>query len=129
MDIVSYSMNKRLLKPRHRIEGIALAVELIRMEHIHKSFPGVKALDDVKFQLMSEEVHALVGENGAGKTTLMKILTGEISKDEGQIFIRGNEEQLNDIRDSQKLGIVIIHQEFNLMNHLTVAQNIFICNE
>ena len=106
-----------------------MANELIRMEHIHKTFPGVKALDDVEYQLMSGEVHALVGENGAGKTTLMKILTGEITKDEGQILVRGKEEQINNIRDSQELGIVIIHQELNLMNHLTVAQNIFIGRE
>ena len=106
-----------------------MAVELIRLEHIHKSFPGVKALDDVNFQLMSGEVHALVGENGAGKTTLMKVLTGQVTNDEGRIFIRGKEEKIDDIRDSQKLSIAIIHQELNLMNHLTVAQNIFIGRE
>jgi ribose transport system ATP-binding protein len=78
---------------------------------------------------MSGEVHALVGENGAGKTTLMKVLTGQVTNDEGRIFIRGKEEKINDIRDSQKLGIAIIHQELNLMNHLTVAQNIFIGRE
>jgi ribose transport system ATP-binding protein len=99
------------------------------MEHIEKSFPGVKALSDVFFQLLSGEVHALVGENGAGKSTLVKVLTGEFRKDAGQIFVHGKEVQMNSIRDSQKLGIIMIHQELNLMNHLTVAQNIFIGRE
>ncbi|MDD4493957.1 MAG: sugar ABC transporter ATP-binding protein [Eubacteriales bacterium] len=103
--------------------------ELIRMEHIDKTFPGVKALNDASFQLLSGEVHALVGENGAGKSTLMKVLTGVNRKDKGEIYVRGEEVQINDIRDSQKLGIVMIHQELNLMNHLTVAQNIFIGRE
>ena len=99
------------------------------MEHISKSFPGVKALDDVSFQLNAGEVHALVGENGAGKSTLMKVLTGVYSKDTGSIFMRGQEVDIRGVRDSQKLGIIMIHQELNLMNHLTAAQNIFIGRE
>jgi ribose transport system ATP-binding protein len=106
-----------------------LQEELIRMENIDKTFPGVKALNGASFQLLSGEVHALVGENGAGKSTLMKVLTGVNRKDKGEIYFRGQEVQINDIRDSQKLGIVMIHQELNLMNHLTVAQNIFIGRE
>ena len=99
------------------------------MEHISKEFPGVKALDNVSFQLNAGEVHALVGENGAGKSTLMKVLTGVYGKDSGKIFLRGNEVEVHSVRDSQKLGIIMIHQELNLMNHLTVAQNIFIGRE
>lgn len=112
-----------------RREVRTLAEELIRMEHIEKSFPGVKALNDVSFQLLSGEVHALVGENGAGKSTLMKVLIGEKRKDAGNIYFHGNEIQANNIREMQKLGIIMIHQELNLMNHLTVAQNIFIGRE
>ena len=99
------------------------------MEHINKSFPGVKALDDVSFQLNAGEVHALVGENGAGKSTLMKVLTGVYSKDSGSIYMHGREVSIHGVRDSQKLGIIMIHQELNLMNHLTAAQNIFIGRE
>ena len=99
------------------------------MEHISKEFPGVKALNDVSFQLNAGEVHALVGENGAGKSTLMKVLTGVYGMDEGKIFLHGNEVEIHGVRDSQKMGIIMIHQELNLMNHLTVAQNIFIGRE
>lgn len=103
--------------------------ELIRMEHISKAFSGVSALNDVQFELKSGEVHALVGENGAGKSTLMKILTGVYAKDEGSIYMNGQELSVNNVRDAQKMGIVMIHQELNLMNHLTAAENIFIGRE
>jgi ribose transport system ATP-binding protein len=103
--------------------------KLIEMIGISKEFPGVKALNKVNFELLSGEVHALVGENGAGKSTLMKVLTGVYSRDEGIILVRGQEEDFPDIRASQQKGIVMIHQELNLMNHLTVAQNIFIGRE
>lgn len=106
-----------------------LCEELVRMENIEKTFPGVKALNDVSFQLLRGEVHALVGENGAGKSTLMKVLIGQYKKDKGKIFVKGKEVQINNIYESQKLGIAMIHQELNLMNHLTVAQNIFIGRE
>ncbi len=106
-----------------------MADELIRMDNISKEFPGVKALDNVSFQLRAGEVHALVGENGAGKSTLMKVLTGIYSKDEGKIFCHGEEVEIDSVRASQKLGIIMIHQELNLMSHLTVAQNIFIGRE
>ncbi|HHW48118.1 MAG TPA: sugar ABC transporter ATP-binding protein [Clostridiaceae bacterium] len=99
------------------------------MEGISKSFPGVKALDKCRISLNKGEVHALVGENGAGKSTLMKILTGVYTKDEGRILIDGKEAVINNPRDAQKYGISIIHQELNLMPHLTVAQNIFIGRE
>jgi len=103
--------------------------KVIEMKGINKSFPGVKALDDVYFDLNAGEVHALVGENGAGKSTLMKILTGIYSMDSGSIMINNNKVNIDTVRDAQKLGIVMIHQELNLMNHLTVAENIFIGRE
>lgn len=106
-----------------------MAEQLIRMEHIDKSFPGVKALSDVQFELNAGEVHALVGENGAGKSTLMKILTGVYPKDNGSIYMNGEEITIKGVRDTQQLGIVMIHQELNLMNHLTAAENIFIGRE
>lgn len=106
-----------------------MAGELIKMEHICKEFPGVKALDDVSFELKAGEVHALVGENGAGKSTLMKVLTGVYTKDSGRILLNGEEISINNVRDAQRKGIIMIHQELNLMNHLTAAQNIFIGRE
>ena len=102
---------------------------LVSMEGIHKSFPGVNALVDAKFELRSGEVHALVGENGAGKSTLMKVLAGVYTKDAGHIFYKGKEVEIHSPRAAQQLGISIIHQELNLMPHLTVAQNIFIGRE
>ena len=103
--------------------------KVLEMRNISKSFPGVKALDDVSFDLKAGEVHALVGENGAGKSTLMKVLAGIYSKDSGAILINGNEVKIESVRDAQRLGIAMIHQELNLMNHLTVAENIFIGRE
>nr|PZN53555.1 MAG: D-xylose ABC transporter ATP-binding protein [Chloroflexota bacterium] len=99
------------------------------MEGIEKSFPGVHALSQCQFELRAGEVHALVGENGAGKSTLMKILAGVYSKDAGRIFYRGREVDIPNPRAAQLLGISMIHQELNLMPHLTVAQNIFIGRE
>ncbi len=106
-----------------------MAQNLIRMSGINKDFPGVRALKQARFELNPSEVHALVGENGAGKSTLMKVLTGVYRKDDGQIFVKGREVDIPDVRASQGMGIVMIHQELNLMNHLTVAQNIFIGRE
>ena len=102
---------------------------LVRMEGIEKSFPGVHALSQAQFELRSGEVHALVGENGAGKSTLMKVLSGVYHKDAGRIWYKGNEVEIPNPRTAQDLGISIIHQELNLMPHLTVAQNIFIGRE
>jgi ribose transport system ATP-binding protein len=102
---------------------------LVVMEGIEKSFPGVHALRQASFELRAGEVHALVGENGAGKSTLMKVLTGIYSKDAGRIFYKGSEVEISNPRAAQLLGISIIHQELNLMPHLTVAQNIFIGRE
>jgi ribose transport system ATP-binding protein len=102
---------------------------LVTMEGIEKSFPGVHALSDCRFDLLAGEVHALVGENGAGKSTLMKILAGVYSKDAGRIVVKGREVDIPNPRAAQHLGISMIHQELNLMPHLTVAQNIFIGRE
>lgn len=102
---------------------------LLKMEGISKSFPGVQALSNVRFELEKGEVHALLGENGAGKSTLMKILTGIYQRDAGTIMYEGKEIEVPDTKAAQRLGISIIHQELNLAPHLTVAQNIFIGRE
>ena len=102
---------------------------LVSMKGIDKSFPGVKALDKCQFELYKGEVHALVGENGAGKSTLMKVLTGIYQKDDGKILYKGKEIHLKSPKDARDIGIGIIHQEINLMPHLTVAENIFIGRE
>ncbi|MGY1603272.1 sugar ABC transporter ATP-binding protein [Geodermatophilus sp. SYSU D00815] len=103
--------------------------QLLKVEGIRKGFPGVQALDGVDFELDRGEVLALVGENGAGKSTLMKILSGIYTMDAGRIVIDGDEVDVHDPKVAQKLGISIIHQEMNLMPHLTVAQNIYIGRE
>lgn len=102
---------------------------LVLMEGIDKTFPGVHALKQCRFELCSGEVHALLGENGAGKSTLMKILSGVYSKDAGRIVYKGKEVEIPNTKAAQDLGISIIFQEFNLIPHLTVAQNIYIGRE
>lgn len=99
------------------------------MKEIDKSFVGVHALKCVNFDLKKGEVHALMGENGAGKSTLMKVLTGIYSKDSGTVIYEGQEVNYTNPKESQRAGISIVHQELNMMNHLTVAQNIFIGRE
>ena len=106
-----------------------MSKEVVRMEGITKEFPGVRALSDAKFSLDAGEVHALVGENGAGKSTLMKVLTGVYSKDSGKIFLEGREVEFHNVKEAQNAGVIMIHQELNLMNHLSVAENIFIGRE
>ena len=102
---------------------------ILTMKGIDKSFPGVHALDHVDLEVRKGEVLALMGENGAGKSTLMKVLTGIYKKDEGTITYEGKEVEFENPRAAQAAGIVIVHQELNMMNHLTVAQNIFIGRE
>jgi ribose transport system ATP-binding protein len=108
---------------------MAASSELVRMEGIDKSFPGVHALDNCQFELRAGEVHALCGENGAGKSTLMKVLAGIYPKDGGRILIKGVEVEIATPRAARDLGISIIHQELSLMRHLSVAQNIYIGRE
>lgn len=102
---------------------------ILTMKDIDKSFPGVHALDHVNFEVKKGEVHALMGENGAGKSTLMKVLTGIYTKDSGSITFEGKEVEFHNTREAQDAGIVIVHQELNMLGHLTVAQNIFIGRE
>lgn len=101
----------------------------LRMHSVTKTFPGVKALDKVNFDLRAGEVHAIVGENGAGKSTLVKIMTGMYQDFEGTYEFNGAATDFRSIRDAQNKGISIVHQELNMMADLTVAQNIFIGRE
>ncbi|MBE5872800.1 MAG: sugar ABC transporter ATP-binding protein [Lachnospiraceae bacterium] len=98
------------------------------MRNIHKSFPGVRALQGVDFTLCQGEIHALMGENGAGKSTLIKVLTGVYEKDEGQIFLKGIDKAvaIRSPQDAQKLGISTVYQEITLCPNLSVAENMYI---
>ncbi|MFM9592882.1 sugar ABC transporter ATP-binding protein [Streptomyces scabiei] len=100
--------------------------ELLRIEGIRKTFPGVVALDGVDFDLRRGEVHVLLGENGAGKSTLIKMLSGAYTPDAGRILAGGEEVRIHGAQDSERLGIATIYQEFNLVPDLTVAENIFL---
>lgn len=111
------------------MEGESVGKTILTMKDIDKSFVGVHALKNAQLELKRGEVHALMGENGAGKSTLMKILTGIYSKDGGQVVYEGKEVEFKNPKEAQNAGIVIVHQELNMMNHLTVAQNIFIGRE
>ena len=102
---------------------------ILQMKDIEKRFAGVHALKGVQFELRAGEVHALMGENGAGKSTMIKVLCGIHKRDGGEIVYFGEPVHFNGIADSQKVGISVIHQELNMMNHLSVAQNIFIGRE
>ncbi len=102
---------------------------ILTMQGIHKYFSGVHALKGVDFELKAGEVHALMGENGAGKSTLIKVLCGIHKRDGGTVELFGEQVDFNNIAESQVAGISVIHQELNMMNHLTVAQNMFIGRE
>ena len=106
-----------------------MAETILRMYGIQKYFPGVHALDNAQLEVRAGEVMALIGENGAGKSTLMKILTGVYTKDEGTIELFGSPVEIHSPRDAQAKGISIVHQELNLMQDLTVAENIYIGRE
>ena len=102
---------------------------IVRMEHITKTFPGVKALDDVHFELRAGEVMALLGENGAGKSTLMKILSGVYTRDGGEMEIFSKSHGNLTPKGAQALGVAIIHQELNMCRHLSIAENMFLGRE
>lgn len=99
---------------------------ILEMENIDKSFPGVKALDNVSFSVKRGEVHALIGENGAGKSTLMKVLNGVYKADRGELYIDSKKVELKSINHAQSLGLALIFQEINLVQTLSVAENIFL---
>ncbi|MGJ5091320.1 sugar ABC transporter ATP-binding protein [Bradyrhizobium oligotrophicum] len=102
---------------------------LLELRGISKSFPGVKALDDVSFAIYPGEVHMLLGENGAGKSSLMKVLCGAYSADAGEIISKGAKVEISSTADAQKLGIAVIFQEFSLVPFLDIAQNIYLGRE
>lgn len=99
---------------------------LLELSHISKSFPGVRALDNVQFDLKRGEVHALLGENGAGKSTLIKIISGVYKQDSGEMRINGQSVSFNSPREAQLMGVATIYQELSLYPELTVAENIFL---
>ena len=101
---------------------------VLEMRNIYKSFPGVKALQNVDFTLCEGEIHALMGENGAGKSTLIKVLTGVYTKDSGQVYIKGHSKAavIRSPQEAQKYGISTVYQEISLCPNLSVAENIFI---
>lgn len=104
---------------------------LLEMRNITKTFPGVKALDNVNLKITEGEIHAIVGENGAGKSTLMKVLSGVYSTGsfEGEIYFDAKRTAFANIADSESLGIIIIHQELALVPLLSIAENLFVGNE
>ena len=108
-----------------------MTVPLLQMQAITKDFPGVRALDNVSFEVRPGEIHALCGENGAGKSTLIKILGGvyPYGTYDGQLHINGNEQQFHTVRDAERAGIAIIHQELALIPEMTVAENIYLGKE
>lgn len=99
---------------------------LLLMQGVTKSFPGVRALDDVSFELAEGEVHALVGENGAGKTTLMNVLNGVVTPDQGRILLDGQEVRFSTPADAMACGIAYVHQELNLVDELSIKENLFL---
>lgn len=103
--------------------------ELLRMENIVKTFPGVKALNNAAITVHAGEVMGFMGENGAGKSTLMNVLGGVFPADSGDIYIEGKKVAIHSIHKSQALGVAFIHQELALEPYLTIAENIFLGRE
>lgn len=138
--IITYYKNQKMM-PKLAVEGqtatedarwkqvLSQPDKVIEMQKITKAFPGIKVLDDVSVTFAQGEIHALAGENGAGKSTLMKILTGEMKADLGQIYINNVPVRIDHPAKAEEIGISIIHQELALVPELTVAQNIFLGKE
>ncbi len=99
---------------------------ILEARGIVKDFPGQRALDHVDFDVRPGEVHALIGENGDGKSTLIRIIAGLYRADEGEILVDGNHRNIANPRESQALGLAFIHQELNVVPHLSAAENIFL---
>jgi ribose transport system ATP-binding protein len=106
-----------------------MTTELLRLDGITKRFQTVAALQEVSFDLRRGEVHAVCGENGAGKSTLMKVITGELQPDDGRMAYKGRPTRFASTREAQAAGIAMIHQELNLVPHLSVAENIYLARE
>src|SRR6056297_807904 len=102
---------------------------LLEVKNITKTFPGVRALDDVDLSVEQGQVVAVIGENGAGKSTMMKILAGVQSQDEGEILIDGESVQIRSVEEGLEHGIALIHQELNLATNLSVGANIYLGRE
>ena len=125
------SISRQPLVPLKEKEGFRLGKVLLEMKNITKTFPGVKALDNVNLKVEEGEIHALVGENGAGKSTLMNVLSGVYTYGtyEGDIIYDGEVCKFNKIKDSEEKGIVIIHQELALVPEMTIGENMYLGNE
>ena len=102
---------------------------VLELKGITKIFPGVKALNNVQFQLKPGEVHALMGENGAGKSTFIKVITGVHKAEEGEMFLNGQKVDFKGPKDAQEAGIAAVYQHPTSYQHLTVAENIFMGHE
>src|SRR6266481_7636239 len=117
-----------MVQPPAAAGGSDKMPSLLEMREITKSFPGVRALDGVSFDLNEGEIHALVGENGAGKSTLIKILAGVYPHPEygGEIFLDGAERRFASVRDAERAQIAVIYQELSLVKDMSVTENIFL---
>ncbi|MEC9405150.1 MAG: ATP-binding cassette domain-containing protein, partial [Pseudomonadota bacterium] len=98
----------------------------LSVQNISKSYPGVQALSDISFSVEKGAVHGLMGENGAGKSTLIRVLSGDQSADSGSISIDGIEQNYGSVRDAFEAGVIVIHQELQLVPELTVAENLWL---
>ena len=99
---------------------------MIKMTDISKSFSGNKVLNNVHFTLEKGEIHALMGENGAGKSTLMKVMSGIYTRDSGTIEVKGEKVHFTSPKQAEKAGIAVIHQELNILPHLSISDNLFL---
>lgn len=115
-------------KGAYRMQGVQ-EKPFVELKHISKAFPGVKVLEDISVAFYRGKVHALLGENGAGKSTIIKIISGIYQPDEGKVLVEGREEHLTNIRQAQRLGISVIHQELSVIDDLRVYENVFLGRE